>query len=68
MTTQLSETTNLNGTEIIQLHEFEVLRAASGNMFACVKLLVGGIFVMAKSCPEALSREIFWHTYSAKDV
>ena len=25
LTTQLSETTNLNGTEIIQLHEFEVL-------------------------------------------
>ena len=25
LTTQLSETTNLHGTEIIQLHEFEVL-------------------------------------------
>ena len=24
LTTQLSETTNLNGTEIIQLHEFKV--------------------------------------------
>ena len=41
---------------------------ASGNICACVKLLVDGIFVMAKSCPGALSREIFWHTYSIKDV
>ena len=41
---------------------------ASGNICACVKLLVDGIFVMAKSCPEALSREIFWHTYSTTDV
>ena len=35
---------------------------ASGNICACVKLLVDGIFLMAKSCPEALSREIFWYT------
>ena len=35
---------------------------ASGNICACVKLLVDGIFVMAKSCPEGLSGEIFWHT------
>ena len=41
---------------------------ASGNICACVKLLVDGIFVMAKSYTEALSREIFWHTYSTKDV
>ena len=28
----------------------------------------GGIFVMAQNCTEALSKEIFWHTYSTKDV
>ena len=44
------------------------MSTASGNICACVKLLVEGIFVMAKSCPEALSREIFWHTYSTEDV
>ena len=43
------------------------IRTASGNICACVKLLVDRIFVMSKSCPEALSREIFWHTYSTED-
>ena len=53
---------------ITAIINMSLIRTASGNICACVKLLVDGIFVMAKSCPEALSREIFWHTYSTKDV
>ena len=41
-----------------------VVLAACSNICACVKLLVDWIFVMAESWPEALSLEIFLHTYS----
>ena len=44
--------------------EPRVVLAACSNICACVKLLVDWIFVMAESWPEALSREIFLHTYS----
>ena len=64
----ISNNNNLISRQGTLAHRNVISQTASGNICACVKLLVDGIFVMAKSCPEALSRESFWHTYSTRDV